>query len=135
MKMTKTTILSLVIMLLITSCVTVRKFPVSATAPAADITATVKMDKQKNYIIKVTANYLASVERLSPPKRTYVVWIVTKDNGVKNIGLLNSKNAQKIKFETLSSFEPYEIFISAEDDGSVSYPSGIEISRVVTKNY
>ena len=124
-----------VLMFVITSCATVVKFPVSTVEPAADITAKIKKNNQNNYVIEITANYLASVERLSPPKKTYVVWIVTKENGVKNVGLLNSKNAKKLTFETLSSFEPYEIFITAEDEGTISTPSGVEISRVILKNF
>jgi hypothetical protein len=34
-----------------TSCASTAKFPVSSTAPAADITATKKQDKHKNYVI------------------------------------------------------------------------------------
>ena len=95
MKTIKNMILPLMLMCLITSGATIKKFPPSAVAPAAEIIAKVNMDKQKNFVIQITAKYLASVERLSPSKRTYVVWIVTKENGVKNIGLLNSKNAKK----------------------------------------
>ena len=135
MKTIKNMILPLMLMCLITSGATIKKFPPSAVAPAAEIIAKVNMDKQKNFVIQITAKYLASVERLSPSKRTYVVWIVTKENGVKNIGLLNSKNAKKLTFETLSSFEPYEIFITAEDEGTISTPSGVEISRVILKNF
>ena|ERR1035437_316995 len=135
MKTIKRSILLIMLIFLATSCVTTIKFPISTVEPAAEITAKITKDNQSNYVIQLTANFLASVERLTPPKSTYVVWIVTKENGIKNIGLLNSENAKKINFKTLSAFEPYEIFITAEDDGTVSAPSGIEISRVVLKSY
>ena len=124
-------ILLSVLILLMASCATVVKFPVSSVEPSADIKAKIKNDKQNNYVIEVTANYLASAERLSPPKKMYIVWIVTKENGVSNIGQMKIENAQIAKVKTLTSFEPKEIFITAEDEGTVTYPSGIEISRAV----
>ena len=133
MKIMKNVLLSIVLMFQMTSCAAVIKFPVSSLEPTAEITAQIKKDKQNNYVISITANYLASVERLSPPKKTYVVWIVTK-NGISNIGQMKSKNAKKSTLETLTSFEPQEIFITAEDEGNVTYPTGMEISRAVLKD-
>ena len=127
----KKILLSAVMVFLMTSCATVTKFPVSNVEPAADITAKVKKDKQNNFEITITAKYLASAERLTPPKNTYVVWIVTKDNGINNSGLLKNENAKTNSLKTLTSFEPLEIFITAEDSGSVTTPNGIEISRAV----
>jgi len=126
-------ILLSVLILLMASCATVVKFPVSSVEPSADIKAKIKNDKQNNYVIEVTANYLASAERLSPPKKMYIVWIVTKENGVSNIGQMKNDNAQIAKVKTLTSFEPKEIFITAEDEGTVTFPSGIEISRAVLR--
>ena len=129
----KNLILSLVLMFVLTSCETIIKFPVSTVIPAADISAKIKKDKQNNYAISIIANYLASVERLSPPKKTYVAWIVTKDNTINNIGQLKSNNGKKTTLETVSSFEPVEIFITAEDEGNASFPTGIEISRITVR--
>ncbi len=122
--------LNMVLILLAVSCSSVTKFPVSSVTPAANITAKKKMDKNKNYVIEVTAENMASPDRLPSPKKTYVIWIVTKDEGTKNIGQLKIENAKKATLETLSAFEPKEIIITAEDEGNVSYPKGIEISRV-----
>ncbi len=116
-------------MLLVTSCFTTAKFHVSQITPAADVVARMKQDKNKNYQIVITAKNLASVERLSPAKKTYVAWIVTDNNGIKNIGQLKIKNAKTSTLNTLTAFKPIEIFITAENEGSVSFPSGIEITR------
>ena len=126
-------ILLSILIILMTSCATVVKFPVSTVEPAADITAKIKNDKQNNFVIEVTANYLASAERLSPPKKMYVVWIITKENGTSNIGQMKNDNVQKMKLQTISSFEPKQIFITAEDEGTITVPMGIEISRVVLR--
>ena len=128
-KAMKKILVSIVMMFLLTSCATITKFPVSNVVPSADITAKIKKDKQNNFEITIIANYLASAERLSPPKKMYVVWFVNKENGVNNSGQLKNENAKKNTLKTLSSFEPLEIFITAEDEGTVTYPTGIEISR------
>lgn len=55
------------------SCGVTAKFLVSSILPAADITATKSVDKNKNYVIKITAKSLAHPERLNFPKNTYVI--------------------------------------------------------------
>lgn len=125
----KNVFISAILMFLLTSCASTTKFPVSSVTPAAIITADVKKNKSNNFTIAVNAQNLASAERLTPPKKTYVVWIETKDKGLVNIGQLNGKNGKSSSLETLSSFEPMGIVITAEDEGSVSYPLGIEITR------
>jgi len=117
------------IVLFLTSCASTAKFPVSTVTPAAEITAKMKEDKNKNFVIEVTANNMASADRLSPPNSNYIVWIVTENNGTKNIGQLINKNAKKSYLETSTPFSVKEIFITAEDKSDISYPSGVEISR------
>lgn len=114
---------------LMTSCASTAKFPVSSTAPAADITATKKQDKHKNYVIELTARNLAEASRLNPPKNNYSVWIVVENGMTKNIGQLTNKNAKKSVLKTVTPFNVKEIFITAEDQGNLTYPAGIEISR------
>ncbi len=114
---------------LITSCASTAKFPVSSTLPAADITATKKQDKNKNYVIELTALNLAEASRLNPPKHNYNIWIITSDGIVKNIGQLMNKNAKKATLITTTPFNVKEIFITAEDQGNLNSPVGIEISR------
>jgi hypothetical protein len=130
----KNTILSIAMVILMISCATITEFPTSVVTPAATITVKKNKDKNDNFIITITATNLASADRLDPPKKVYVAWITTKDNGVKNIGILNNKNAKKSTLETLSSFNPIEIFITAEDEGNITFPEGIEISRTMLKN-
>ena len=126
------TIKSLVIIgvaALMTSCYSTAKFPVSNTVPAAEITVKKKQDKNKNYVIELTASNLAEASRLNPQMNNYSVWIV-EDNGVtKNVGQLTNKNAKKVVLKTVTPFNVREIFITAEEQGNLSYPAGVEISR------
>jgi hypothetical protein len=118
-----------IVAVLLTSCASTAKFPTSIITPAAEIVAKTKTDKNNNTVIEVTAKNLASADRLDPPKESYVVWITTEDNGTKNIGLLNSKNGSKAVLITSTPFKVREIYITAENQGNISYPAGIEISR------
>jgi hypothetical protein len=117
------------VVLFLTSCVSTAKFPVSSVTPAAEIIAKMKQDKNKNNVIEVTALNMASADRLTPPKSNYVVWIETENNGIKNIGRLTNKNAKKASLKTSTPFTVKEIFITAEEQDDISYPSGTEISR------
>jgi hypothetical protein len=128
MKTLRNIFLCMAIAALATACATKTKFPVSTVIPVAEITVSKKMDKQNNYKIEVTAKYLASPERLTPPRNAYVVWINTQD-GMKNIGQLHNKNGKTTTLKTVTAFDPLEVIITAEDVGSVSYPGGIEITR------
>jgi hypothetical protein len=88
----------------------------------------VKKDKNNNYSIQIHMFNLAEVKRLDPPKQTYVVWMETDDqNIIKNIGQINSSTGTltkklKASFQTVSSFKPHKIFITAEEEGSVQQP-------------
>lgn len=116
-----------VMVLYFISCSTKASFQTSSVVPAAKGTVKVKKDKNKNYRIKISISNLAEPKRLEPPKNTYVIWMETKDNGIKNIGQINSStgflsNKLKASFETVSSFKPVKIFLTAEDDGNIQTP-------------
>ena len=128
MKTTKNLFISAIILFL-TSCATTVQFPISNVTPAANISAKMKQDKNKNYVIEISAMHMASADRLNPPRNNYVVWIVTENNGIKNIGQLNNKNAEKLYLKSNTPFIVKEIFITAENQGNISFPYGIEISR------
>ncbi len=114
---------------LVTSCASTAKFPVSDSVPAAEITVKKKKDKNNNYNIELTARNLADASRLNPPKKNYSVWIIEENGSIKNAGQLSNRNAQKAVLEIVTPFDIKEIFITAEEEGDLSYPSGHEISR------
>lgn len=120
----------LLIFFLILSCSSTMKFPVSDITPAADIVVKKKQDKNGNLMILVSAKNLAAVERLSPSKNAYVVWVVTDNSEVRNIGQLKNTNVQTTSLKSIVPFKFWEIFITAEDHADAQYPSGTEISRV-----
>ncbi len=110
-----------------TSCARKINFMTSTIVPAAEGKVKVKKDDNNNYSIKINIENLAEPQRLVPGRKTYVVWMSTENNSIKNIGQINSSSglfSSKLKasFETVSSFKPRKIFITAEDDAAIPYP-------------
>lgn len=109
----------------------------SSVVPAAEGKIKIKKDRNNNYVIDISVIRLADPERLQPPKKTYVVWIETNGYGTKNIGRLVSStgllsNTLKASLNTITSFKPRRIFITAEENGAIQYPAG---QVVLTTNY
>jgi hypothetical protein len=110
------------------SCATQAVFLTSPVVPAAQGKVTIKDDGNKNHVIKIKISNLANSQRLQPPKNVYVVWLVTDNELTKNIGQIISSTGTlsknlKASFETVSSFKPTKIFITAENEADVQYPN------------
>jgi hypothetical protein len=110
------------------SCAHKTTFLTSTVVPAAEGTINWKKDTNDNYVITIKMVNLAEVERLQPPKKAYVVWLENQEGRPKNLGQINSSHetfSKKLKatFETVSSFKPTKIYITAEDESDVNYPS------------
>ena len=121
------TMLAIISMAALTSCSQKIAFQNSTAVPAAQGKVTIKKDSNKNYAIKIKISNLAEVQRLQPAKNVYVVWIDTDENLIKNIGQIKSdtgfiSSKLKASFETVTSFKPKKVFITAEDNPDVSYP-------------
>jgi hypothetical protein len=135
---TVTFISMMAVLTLFTSCSKKLSFAKSVVVPAAEGTVKVKKDKNENYNIQVKVKNLAEPKRLQPPKDTYIVWMETKNNEVKNLGKLKSESGfftsgLKASLETVTSFKPHSFFITAEDAGNVTYPGNFVVLR--TGNY
>jgi hypothetical protein len=110
------------------SCAHKTTFLTSTVVPAAEGTIKWKKDANDNYVISIKMVNLAEVERLQPPMKAYVVWMENQEGRPKNLGQINSSHETFSKkltatFETVSSFKPTKIYITAEDESNVNYPS------------
>ncbi len=110
------------------SCAVNSKFLESSIVPAAEGKVKVKRDKNLNYNIQVSVTGLAEVERLQTNKNNYVVWMLTDQDRTENLGQLKSSKGMLSKkleasMETSSSYKPTKIFITAEKNTDVQYPS------------
>jgi len=109
------------------SCSKKMTFSNSSVVPAAVGTVKIKTDNNKNNVIEVHVENLAPASKLSPPRKTYVVWMVTEDNQTKNLGQLRiatgfMSSSLKGTLKSTTPFKPDYIFITAEDEANTEYP-------------
>ena len=120
-------IATIALLFLFTGCAQKISFQGSSVVSAARGTVKIKKDNNKNYTIDISLYNLAEVQRLDPPRQTYVVWMVIDEGQTKNIGQIKSGEkmlSKKLKasLNTVSSFKPVKIFITAEDDAAIQFP-------------
>ncbi len=113
----------------LSSCSNKVMFNTSRVVPAAEGYAKVTKDDNGNKKIEIEIMRLTEPTRLQPSKDLYVVWMETKDNGVKNIGQLKTSSGLfsstlKSSFSTSTPFNPSKIFITAENDSNIIKPTG-----------
>ncbi len=121
------------------SCAQTVKFQNSSIVPAAQGNVKVKQDDNNNYRIQVNIKDLADIERLDPSKETYVVWMETRQGNTENLGQLISSSSllssqKKATLETVSSFEPFRVFVTAEHGKNVRYPGNQVVLSTETFN-
>jgi len=127
MKTALSGILLIMMLFSISSCAKKWEFLTSTVVPAARGTVKVKTDSNKNHVIKLDITNLAEPERLQTPKKLYMVWMLTDQDVTKNLGQIKTSSGTfsktlKASFETVSTFMPVKIFITAEDDPNIQYP-------------
>ena len=113
----------------ITSCGTTVDFPVSDYLPAADVKAKIKKDENNIFEVTVKADHLAEPERLSPPQKRYIVWVIDVDGDKHKIGELDPDKSKEAELNTMTPFEPVQLFITAEDRKNPDWPSTYIIFR------
>lgn len=108
------------------SCAKKMNFQTSNVVPAARGYAKIKKDNNNNYHLEISVTNLAEPKRLSPPKATYVVWVET-ENGIVNAGRMGSSSSMLSKtlkgsLNTVILNKPKRVFITAEDNDTVTFP-------------
>ncbi len=108
---------------LISACSRNVVFPTSEVVPAAEAVLKIDENKSNNYELELKVENLAEPDRLTPSRRNYVVWMVTKKHGTINIGNLKVNRKNKAELETVTPYKPIRVFITAEDGDKVVLPS------------
>ena len=117
-------ILSLVFAaILMTACSKKITFPVSDKVPAAEAVLEVEQNDNNNYDLDLQVENLARPERLTPSRRYYNVWVVTRRHGTVNLGNLEVNKKNRASFEGSTPYEPIRVFITAEDAREPLVPS------------
>lgn len=133
----KTSISILVIFILLSACSKRINFATSTIVPAAEGVVKIKKDNNNNRSIGIKIKNLAEPERLQISQSVYVVWMVTEENGVKNIGQLSSSKSLfssqlEGSLKTVTPFTPTRIFITAEQSSDISMPGSFVILETKT---
>ncbi len=123
---------AIIVVISLAGCASTHSFLSSTVVPAARGEVKVKKDGNNNYQIKVDIKNLSEVKRLQPPKDAYVVWMVDENEVIKNIGQINSGSTMissklKASFHTVSAAKPHRIFVTAEDNATVTVPGSIVV--------
>lgn len=113
----------LLMAVLVSACSQKITFPTSSVLPAADAVLKIDEDKAGNYELELEVENMAKADRLTPPRRTYVVWMNSANHGVMNLGSLRISGKNKGSLTTVTPYKPTRVFITAEDTQSVISPS------------
>ena len=108
---------------LLSACSSTINFPVSEVVPAAEARLKVDENDNKNFELELEVENLADADRLTPARKHYVVWMVTKKHGTINIGNLDINRKNKGSLKTSTAYEPIRVFITAEDAQKPVVPS------------
>jgi hypothetical protein len=114
-------------MITVSSCARKIAFTKSVVVPSANGQVKVKKDKNNNYDINVFVRDLTTPVNLVPPRKMYIVWSQTNQNGIINMGELSTSRSIvsrgfKAGLSTVSPYKPTRVFITAEDARTVSSP-------------
>jgi hypothetical protein len=84
-------------------------------------------DRNGNIKLQIQTKNLAAPERLTPAKVAYVVWIEPRDGQPQNAGVLKVNDDLDGSFRTTTASKAFDVKVTAEDNPTVSQPTGPEI--------
>jgi anti-sigma-K factor RskA len=99
----------------------------SSIVPAASGKVSYEHDRNGNLTLHIETKNLANPERLTPAKNAYVVWIQPRDGQPQNAGVLKVNEDLNGSFKTTTASKAFDIKVTAEDNPTVSQPTGPEI--------
>ena len=108
-----------------------KNFPMTAASivPGAKGDVNVDKDKNGNTRLKMSVQYLAKPDNLSPPMTTYIVWLQERGGTAESQGQLKIDKHLKASFGTVTPFRNFDLFVTAEQDASPKAPTGPEVLR------
>jgi anti-sigma-K factor RskA len=99
----------------------------SSIVPAARGTVSFEHDKNGNLKYHISTKNLASPQQLTPAKSAYVVWLKPRDGQPQNVGVLTVNSNLEGSLSGMTPAKAFDVTITAEDNPSVTQPTGPEI--------
>ena len=133
----RTTILAFIVIAL-GSCGKKISFIPSTVLPTAKGYVKIKGDKNDNYNVRLQVKDIVKSKELQPSKKTYVVWVETKENRAHLLGRLESSKGlfsgtRKGNLESVTAAKPVRVFVTAEDNGTPQFPSEVVLTTKLFK--
>jgi hypothetical protein len=101
-----------------------------ASVPAASGVVAVQTDKSNgNMKLDIKVDNLAQPSNLTPPENVYIVWIRPSGEDAHKQGALGVDKNLKGELRVITTSKNFDVFITAEQSGSVTSPSGVNILR------
>jgi hypothetical protein len=98
--------------------------------PAATGTIHTDNDRNGNTEVKITVNHIAAPQALSPARQYYVVWLQPRGQQPELAGRLRvNRDDLAGSIETLTPYDNFEVFITAENSEIPLMPSGTVLLR------
>jgi hypothetical protein len=95
--------------------------------PAAHGTIMVKDTDNNNAKLDIKVQSLAEPTALTPPKNAYVVWIQPQGEQPQNQGELKVNDKQEGELHTVTPYQRFKVFITAEQNAQAKTPSGPQV--------
>lgn len=108
-------------------------FTISPAVPAATASGKVGKDRNDNTTVQFEVRNLAPPERLTPPRKFYVVWIQPPGQAPENRGQMVLDKKLSGKKTITTPHRDFDVFITAEDTITGAFPAGEQIMRASPK--
>ncbi len=104
------------------------------TTPAATGDVNFHHDRNGNTSMELKVDHLAAPTSLVPAKSYYVVWIQAPGHDPENKGVLSVNENLQGDIKTVSPYQQFTIFVTAENTPSVQSPSGPTVLKGTVNN-
>ena len=122
----------IVLALLVSTTGLAKKYPMTASTivPAAAGTLQTGQDKNGNTSIELQVHHLAAPQSLSTPENVYVVWVQHGELAPCKAGFLGIGKNLGGTFKSVTPYDAFQIWVSAEQDRETTSPRGPEVLKV-----
>ncbi|MFO0679169.1 MAG: hypothetical protein U0169_21760 [Polyangiaceae bacterium] len=97
--------------------------------PGAEGTVVPSRSDQGNTEVELTVKHLPPPEKIASGAKVFVVWVQPADGKASpnNVGALKVDEDHKGKLKTMTPFKSFNLFVTPEDSGEATAPSGQKV--------